>query len=78
MNILEIIERGVKLRLSSISFCIGIGTDQITPEFYVHTNTEVVGYIHSIQKNFERIEHRGKVNSKSLKVPAVKTNTKHK
>lgn len=69
MVTLDIVRKGLKIRLTRTLFCMGIGLDQLTPEYYC-LNIEIpMGIVQVNTKPVSNAIHTKPVNTKSLYKP---------
>jgi len=74
------IVNGYRVKFYRAAFCIGIGTDQLTPEYYKFKNYRIIGSlkqeIYNLKK--EKEAKNIKENSKSLQVKNYGPRAKNK
>lgn len=67
MKFIKVVRDNVKLKLVETQFCMGIGIDQITPEYHTVVFTHFVGYVIKMVKPTESASiHNKPVNTDSL------------
>lgn len=66
MKGLEHLKKNIRSKITTVSFCIGIGTDQLTPEYFSHSVNEYLGEAIPKQLLVKHEKKQVKTNSISL------------
>lgn len=58
LNVIKTVKDDFKMKITRTAFCVGIGMDQLTPEYYITTFPSIYGKIGAVKAPLDKIHNR--------------------